>query len=75
MREPLRASEWRGPTLLLEAGLEKGKFLPPATVTALHAALGEALDHRVAEVTHTIPSDHPDLLAQVVTEFLHRLPR
>jgi lipase len=75
MQEPIRPTTWRGPTLLLEAGLESGKFLPAATAAAMANDLGDALDHRVLDVTHTIPSDHPDLLADEVDAFLDRLTR
>lgn len=72
MREPVRSTPWRGPTLLLEAVLEEGKYVSAATAHAMREELGEAFDHRVLEVTHTIPSDHPDLLAALVTEFMGR---
>ena len=70
MREPLRATPWRGPTLLLEAGRESGKYVSAATADAMRADLGDALEHRVLDVTHTIPSDHPDLLAALVSDFM-----
>ena len=73
MHEPIRESKWRGPTLLLEAARENGKFVPPATLAAMKSNLGDALDHRIVNVTHTIPSDHPDLLVMHVTEFFNRL--
>ncbi len=72
MQEPIRSSSWRGPTLLLEAGRENGRFIPPATVAALKSELGSTLDHRVLDATHTIPSDHPDMLAALVAQFLGR---
>ena len=75
MGEPIRSTPWRGPTLLLEAARENGKYLSASTAAAMQADLGGALDHRPLEVTHTIPSDQPDLLAGLVTEFLGRLPR
>jgi lipase len=73
MRKPVQSSEWRGPTLLLEASREGGKYVSAETVRVIKDQLGAALDHRVLDVTHTIPSDHPDLLAGLVSEFLgHR---
>lgn len=75
MREPIRSTSWRGPTLLLEAEQEKGKYVSAATAAAMRSYLGEALDHRVLDVTHTIPSDHPDLLAQDVAAFIGRATR
>jgi lipase len=73
LREPIRSTSWRGPTLLLEAALENGKYVSASTVGAMRAELGGALDHRVLEVTHTIPSDHPEILADCVTSFMRRL--
>ena len=70
MREQAHQTRWRGPTLLLEAAHEGGKYVSQATIAAIRADLGEQLDHRVLEVTHTIPSDHPDLLAEHVSAFL-----
>lgn len=75
MREPLRSTPWRGPTLLIEAARENGKYVSATTAAAIRSDLGDALDHRVLEVTHTIPSDHPDLLAQLVTAFVDGLAR
>jgi lipase len=73
MREPISATSWRGPTLLLEAALENSKYVSAMTATSLRNDLGDALDHRLLNVTHTIPSDHPDLLAELVDAFLKRL--
>jgi pimeloyl-ACP methyl ester carboxylesterase len=70
MHEPIRTTPWRGPTLLIEAGREDGKFAAPEAVAVMNSELRDALDHRVLDVTHTIPSDHPDLLAALVTEFM-----
>lgn len=75
MREPIRSTSWRGPTLLLEAAVERGKYVSPTSGAAIRRDLGDALDHRVLEVTHTIPSDHPDLLARLVTAFMDGLAR
>lgn len=73
MHEPIEPTPWRGPTLLLEASRENGKYVSAATADAIRIQLGDALDHRTLDVTHTIPSDHPDLLAGLVTEFMsHR---
>jgi len=46
MHEPLSQSDFRGPTLLLEAARENGKFVSAQTSAALKAQLGDALDHR-----------------------------
>ena len=48
MREPLRSTPWRGPTLLLEAAQERGKYVSQATIAAMRADLGDQLldDHR-----------------------------
>ncbi len=73
MHEPVAATRWRGPTLLLEASREKGRYVSAQTAAAIKAQLGNALDQRVLDVTHTIPADHPDLLASLVIEFLDRL--
>ena len=73
MRAPVSQTQWRGPTLLLEAAMERGKYVSQATIKAMRADLGEQLDHHVLDVTHTIPTDHPDLLAAQVSAFLDRL--
>lgn len=73
MREPIRQNQWRGPTLLLEAARERGKYVSGATIATMRASLGDQLDHRVLDVAHTIPSDHPGLLADHVTGFLRDL--
>ncbi|MEA2676708.1 MAG: lipase [Chloroflexota bacterium] len=75
MHEPMRSTSWRGPTLLLEAALEEGRYVSAASATAIRDDLGDALDHRLLDLTHTIPSDHPDLLAEIVTAFLDKRPR
>ena len=72
MQEPLRPSAWRGPTLLIEAGREDGRFVSPAVVAQLRSQLGDALTHVVIDTTHTIPSDYPDELAAAVRPFLTR---
>ena len=72
MQEPFRPSAWRGPTLLIEAGRENGRFVSPAVVAQLRAQLGDALTHVVIDTTHTIPSDYPDELAAAVRPFLAR---
>jgi lipase len=73
LRRPLTASSYRGPTLLIEAGREDGRFVSASVVAGLRAQLGEALEHVVIDATHTIPSDFPDLLAEVVRSFLARV--
>ena len=70
MQEALRPSAWRGPTLLIEAGREDGRFVSPAVVAQLRAQLGDALTHVVIDTTHTIPSDYPDELAAAVAPFI-----
>lgn len=73
MHEPIRSSSWHGPTLLLEAGRETGRFVPPESIAAMKADVGTALDHRVLDVIHTIPSDHPDELAALISAFMAQL--
>jgi lipase len=73
MQEPLRTSDFGGPVLLLEAGRENGRFVSPAVVRQMREELGDRLDHRVLDATHTMTSDFPDLLASAVGEFLARL--
>jgi lipase len=73
MQEPLRTSDFGGPVLLLEAGRENGRFVSAAVVRQMREQLGDRLDHRVLDATHTITSDFPDLLASAVGEFLARL--
>jgi lipase len=73
MHQPIRSSPWRGPTLLLEAAQEFGKFFAPASLAVLKSELGDKLDHRLPDVAHTIPSDQPDLLAGLVMEFIGAL--
>ncbi len=70
MQAPLRASKWRGPTLLLEAGREDGAFVSAAVISQMREQLGEALEHFVLDATHSIPSDYPDLLAEHVGRFV-----
>ena len=70
MTAPLRPTDYRGPTLLLEAARENGRFVSVALAEQMRAQLGDQLDHAVLDVTHTIPSDHPDLLAQQLRLFL-----
>jgi lipase len=74
MQEPLRSSGWRGRTLLLEAGREHGRFASSPVIAQLRQHLGDQLDHRVLDTTHTITSDYPDELAGAVDEFLSGLP-
>ncbi len=73
MQAPLRESAWRGPTLLIEAGREQGRFVSPAVAAALQTQFGSALQHVVIDATHTIPSDYPDELAAQVGPFVDRL--
>jgi lipase len=69
----LQPSSWRGPTLLLEAGPENGRFVSRWLVSALRRELGDRLQHVVLDVPHTIPADAPELLAEHVREFMARL--
>jgi len=73
MTEPLRASSWHGPTLLIEAGRENVAFTSPAVVSQMREQLGPKLEHVVLDVAHTIPSDYPDELAAAVAPFLATL--
>jgi len=72
MQELLRPTEWRGPTLLLEAGQEHGIYVSAGVVKQMGAQLGEALDHVVLDAIHSIPSDYPDPLAEHVGDFTRR---
>jgi lipase len=73
MQEQARSSPWRGPTLLLEAGREHGRYVSSLLRSQLREQLGDQLDHRVLDATHTITSDYPDELAAAVNEFLSGL--
>jgi lipase len=70
MQQPLRSSDYRGPTLLVEAGREEGRFISAPVAAQIRAQLGDALSHVVLDATHSIPSDFPDLLAAAVGDFL-----
>jgi lipase len=73
MQEPLRESPYRGPTQLIEARREAGAFVSPPLAAGLRSQLGDQLDHVVVDTSHTIPSDFPDVLAEVVGPFLARV--
>ena len=73
MAARLRPTSWRGPTLLLEAGRENGRFVSPWLIKALQEQLGDRLEHIVLDAPHTITADSPDLLAEHVREFVEGL--
>ena len=73
MQEPLRTFDFGGPVLLLEAGRENGRFVSVDVARQMREQLGDRLDHRVLDATHTITSDFPDLLASALGEFLSSL--
>jgi lipase len=70
MTAPLQPTDYRGPTLLLEAARENGAYVSPAVVEGMLRQLGERLRHVLLDTAHTIPSDHPDLLATHVRAFM-----
>lgn len=69
MRADLQASAYRGPTLLIEAAPEQGRYASPALVEALAGQLGANLRHVRIDVAHTIPTDAPAQLARLVDDF------
>jgi pimeloyl-ACP methyl ester carboxylesterase len=69
MTAPLQPTDYRGPTLLLEAARENGAYVSPAVVEGMRRQLGDRLQHVILDTAHTIPSDHPDLLAEHVRAF------
>jgi lipase len=71
----LQASPWRGPTLLIEAGRENGRFVSPWLVKNMREQLGDRLEHVVVDAPHTIPADAPEELARHVAAFLDTLQR
>lgn len=73
MAARLQPSSWRGPTLLLEAGRENGRFVSRWSVNALRRELGDRLQHVVLDVPHTITADAPELLAEHLRDFMARL--
>jgi lipase len=70
MHEPLRATMYRGPTLLIEAGREEGRYVSASVIAQMRSQLGEALEHVIVDATHGVPSDYPDVLAAAVEPFL-----
>jgi lipase len=72
MRAPFRPSEFRRPTLLIEALPEAGRYVSVDLLNGLRRQLEEQLDHVRVDVPHTIPADTPELLAKLVTDFVDR---
>jgi lipase len=70
MERPLSDSAYGGPTLLIEAAAENGRYVSAALVAALRRRLAGRLQHVKVNAPHTLPADHPDLLARLVGEFL-----
>ncbi len=73
MGQRLQESPWRGPTLLIEASQANGKYVSPWLVKNIRKQLGDRLEHVVMDAPHTITSDAPNELAELVSEFLERL--
>ncbi len=73
MGAPLSASDYRGPTLLIEAAPEEGRYVSPALVEGLRVQLGERLEHVAIDSPHTVPADRPELLADLLGGFLRAL--
>ena len=66
----LQQSPWRGPTLLIEAGRENGRYVSPWLIKNMRQQLGDRLQHVVMDAPHTIPSDSPVELAEIVSAFI-----
>jgi lipase len=73
MGQRLQDSPWRGPTLLIEAGQSNGQYVSPWLVKNMRKQLGDRLEHVVMDAPHTITSDAPNELAELVSEFLSGL--
>jgi lipase len=71
----LQQSPWRGPTLLVEAGQENGRYVSPWLIKNMRQQLGDRLEHVVIDAAHTITADAPAELAGHVTAFLDNLKR
>jgi len=71
----LRDSPWRGPTLLIEAGQEHGRYVSPWLIKNMRQQLGDRLEHVVMDAGHSITADAPEELAERVSVFLDNLKR
>ena len=69
----LQPSPWRGPTLLIEAGRENGRYVSPWLIKNMRQQLGDRLEHVVMDTGHSITADRPSELADLVSLFLERL--
>lgn len=69
MLRPLRDSAFRGPTLLLEAARENGRYVSTALVAGLRRQLGDRLEHVELALPHTIPVDGTEQLANRLLTF------
>ena len=65
-------SQFRKPTLLVEAGLENGAFVTPHALANLRGQMGANLRHVVLDLPHTITADGPEQLADLVLDFIDR---
>lgn len=71
----LQPSPWRGPTLLIEAGRENGRYVSKWLVKNMSQQLGDRLEHVVIDAPHTIPADAPEELARHIAAFIDTLQR
>jgi lipase len=69
----LQPTPWRGPTLLIEAGRENGRYVSPWLIKNMRQQLGDRLEHVVMDVAHSITADRPAELAELVSQLLERL--
>jgi lipase len=69
----LQPSPWRGPTLLIEAGREKGRYVSPWLIKNMRQQLGDRLEHVVMDAPHSITAERPAELAELVSQLLERL--
>ncbi|CAN5865079.1 hypothetical protein BH24CHL6_BH24CHL6_02260 [soil metagenome] len=68
MLQPLKESPYRGPTVLVEAALENGRYVSPELVLALRGQLGSNLAHIRLDAAHGLPVDAPEALARLLGE-------
>jgi lipase len=69
----IRSTDYRGPTLLVEAGRENGRYVSQELLDEMRRQLGEQLEHVSIDAPHTIPADGADLLATAVERFVSAL--
>jgi lipase len=68
MRRPLSESPYRGPTVLIEAAQENGRYVSAELVKALRAQLGSNLAHVRLDAAHSLPVDAPEALASLLAD-------